>query len=77
MGVGREALDKLAVYYAALEDHVAHPMFKVKNGDASVGSEIWRLRGMSAVALDYLVGLKSRCQLPRNGWPAFPASRGC
>jgi hypothetical protein len=62
MGAGREVIDKLAVYYVALDDlddGVVRPILRKKDTQKPpMGSEIWRLRGMCAVALEYLVAAK-------------------
>jgi hypothetical protein len=58
MGAGDRFTNKLTVYYAALRDldlGVTHPILKAKHTrKPPLGSEIWRLRAMLAVALDYL-----------------------
>ena len=69
VGGGSRVLDQLAVYFVALgdlDDGVAHPMFEVKNGDPSIGSQIWRLRGMCAVAQEYLMLAKGPVEDPAN-----------
>ena len=62
MGEGREVIDKLQGYYGALDDlddGVVHPVLRKKyTRKPSMGSGIWRLRAICAVALEYLVTAK-------------------
>jgi hypothetical protein len=60
MGAGDRFTDKLMVYYAALRDldlGVTSPILMARglSHAAPLSSEIWRLRAILAVALDYLV----------------------
>ena len=59
MGAGDRFTDKLTVCYAALRDldrGVTHPILKARGTrKPPLSSEIWRLRAVLAVALDYLM----------------------
>jgi hypothetical protein len=58
IGAGEDLFNKLMAFSAALRDldlGVTHPVLKAKDGrKPPLSSEIWRLRAMLAVALDYL-----------------------
>jgi hypothetical protein len=60
MGAGDRLTDKLMVYYAALRDldlGVTSPILMARGVSHAppLSSEIWRLRAILAIALDYLV----------------------
>ena len=59
IGAGEHLVNKLMTFSAALRDldlGVTHPILKAKDaGKPPLSSEIWRLRAILAVALDYLV----------------------
>src|SRR5207302_4038852 len=60
MGAGDRFSDKVMLYYAALRDldlGVTSPIFRARgfSHSAPLSSEIWRLRAILAIALDYLV----------------------
>ena len=59
MGAGDRFTDKLTACYAALRDldrGVTHPILKARGTrKPPLSSEIWRLRAVLAVALDYLM----------------------
>jgi hypothetical protein len=60
MGAGDQFSDKVMLYYAALRDldlGVTSPIFRARglSHSAPLSSEIWRLRAILAIALDYLV----------------------
>ena len=60
MGANDALANKLMVYYAALRDlsdGVTHSVLEAKNlaNRSPLSSEIWRLRAMLAVAMDYLM----------------------
>ena len=58
MGAGRDQLDKVAEYHSVLGDidrGVVGAMLEVNNRNPGVTSQIQLLRGMCAVAMDYLV----------------------
>jgi len=59
MGAGRDQLDKIAEYHAVLDDidrGVVGAMIAVNNRNPGDTSQIHLLRGMAAVAMDYLMG---------------------
>ena len=59
MGAGRDQLDKIAEYHAVLDDidrGVVGAMIDVNNRNPGDTSQIHLLRGMAAVAMDYLMG---------------------
>lgn len=67
LGAGDRLVDKLMVYYAALRDldrGVQSPIFMARNLShaAPLSSEIWRLRAMLAVAMDYLMRAGERSE---------------